>query len=105
MADILLRPIPRINGFSLQRPRLLPMFLFVALLLAVSLFIVWSRLQVVNLDYDIASLENSLRQLHHESQQLKLEAASLSRPDRIEQLARKELGLRFPTAQQIITVE
>lgn len=105
MADTLLRPIPKINGFTLQRPRLLPMFLFVALLLAVSLFIVWSRLQVVNLDYDIASLESSLRQLQHETQQLRLEAASLSRPDRIEQLARKELGLRFPSAQQIIPVD
>jgi cell division protein FtsL len=88
MADTLLRPIPKINGFSLQRPRLLPSFVFVALLLLISLFIVWSRLQVVNLDYDIASLETQLRSLQHESQELRLESASLSRPARIEQLAR-----------------
>jgi len=104
MADTLLRPIPKINGFSLQRPRLLPTLLFVAAVLAVCLFIVWSRLQVVSFDYDIASLESSLRDLQHETQQLKLEAASLSRPDRVERLARKELGLRFPSPQQIITV-
>ena len=105
MAVTLLKPIPKISGIALQRPRLLPMFLFLALVLAISLFIVWSRLQVVNLDYDIASLESSLRQLQHESQQLKLEAASLKRLDRIEKLARKELGLGFPTPQQIIPVD
>jgi len=104
MADTLLRPIPKINGFSLQRASLLPTLLFVAAVLAISLFIVWSRLQVVSFDYDIASLEGSLRSLQHETQQLKLEAASLSRPDRVEALARKELGLRFPSPQQIITV-
>ena len=105
MEDTLLRPIPKINGFSLQRPRLLPTFVFVALLLLISLFIVWSRLQVVNLDYDIASLESQLRSLQHESQELRLESASLSRPARIERMARKSLGLRFPSPEQIITVD
>lgn len=105
MADILLRPIPKINGFTLQRPRLLPTFVFVALLLLISLFIVWSRLQVVNLDYDIASLEGQLRGLQQESQELRLESASLSRPARIERLARKDLGLRFPSPEQIIMVD
>jgi cell division protein FtsL len=105
MADTLLRPIPKINGFSLRRPRLLPSLVFVALVLLISLFIVWSRLQVVNLDYEIASLESRLRSLQHESQELRLESASLSRPARIEQLARTRLGLHFPTPEQIITVD
>ncbi|ORJ62460.1 cell division protein FtsL [Geothermobacter hydrogeniphilus] len=104
MADTLLKPIPKINGFSLHRPQLLPTFLFLGLVLAVSLFIVWSRLQVVNLDYDISRLESELRALGQQTQQLRLEAASLSRPDRIEALARRDLGLRFPTSRQIIPV-
>lgn len=104
MADTLLRPIPKFSGFSLQRPSLLPMLLFVAAVLAISLFIVWSRLQVVSFEYDIASLESSLRNLQHQSQQFKLEAASLSRPDRVERLARTQLGLHFPSPQQVITV-
>lgn len=105
MAETLLKSIPKINGFPLYRPRLLPLFLYLGLLLIVSLFIVWSRLQVVHLDYDIASLEGQLRNLQQESRQLRLEAASLSRPARIEQVARKELGLRFPSPRQIITVD
>lgn len=105
MAETLIRPIPKINGFTLQRPRLLPTFVFVGLLLLVSLFIVWSRLQVVNLDYDIASLESELRNLQQESQELRLEAASLSQPARIERFASSRLGLVSPSPEQIITVD
>jgi len=104
MADQLTRGIPKVNGFSLQRPSLLPLFLFLGLVLVVALFFVWTRLQVVNLEYDISRLEGQLRHLQQQSRQLKLEAASLSRPDRIEALARKELKLGFPGPQQIIPV-
>lgn len=104
MADTLLKPIPKINGFTLHRPQQLPMFVFLGLVLVISLFIVWSRLQVVNLDYDISRLEGELRTLRQQSRQLHLETASLSRPDRIEALARRDLKLRFPTVQQVISV-
>jgi len=104
MADTLLKPIPKINGFSLHRTQLLPTFVFLGLLLAVSLFIVWSRLQVVTLDYDISRLESELRNLGQQTRQLRLEAASLSRPDRIEALAKRNLGLRFPSSRQLIPV-
>ncbi|AMV73117.1 hypothetical protein JCM30471_15280 [Desulfuromonas carbonis] len=104
MSQTILRPIPKINGFALHRPRLLPVLLFMALLLAVSLFYVWSRLQVTNLEYDISSLEGRLRNLQQESRGLQVEVASLSSPQRIEQVARQRLGLHLPTPQQVITV-
>jgi cell division protein FtsL len=46
-----------------------------------------------------------LRSLQQESQELRLESASLSRPARIERVARKSLGLTFPSPEQIITVD
>lgn len=105
MSESILRPIPKINGFPLHRPRLLPLFTFIALLLAVSLFFVWSRIQVVNLAYDISSLEGRLRSVQQETQRLRLEAASLRSLERIEMFAVKELGLRLPTSEQVITVK
>lgn len=105
MADTTLRPIPKVNGFTLQRPRLLPVLLFMGLLLVVALFYVWSRLQVVNLEYDISTLEGRQRRLQQEHRQLQLEVASLRSPVRIEQVARDELGLRLPAPEQVITVE
>jgi cell division protein FtsL len=105
MSDTILRPIPKINGFSLQRPRLLFLFTFIALLLAVSLFFVWSRIQVVNLAYDISSLEGRLRGMQQETQRLRLEAASLRSLARIERFALSELGLRLPAPDQVVIVD
>ena len=105
MSDTIVRPIPKINGFTLRRPNLLPLFAFIAILLAVSLFFVWSRIQVVNLAYDISSLEGRVRGMQQETQRLRLEAASLRSPGRIERVALSDLGLRLPTPQQVITVD
>lgn len=105
MADMTIRALPKINGFSLQRPSLLPVLVFIGVLLFVSLFFVWSRVQVTSLDYEISRVEASLRKAKHETSQLRLEAASLESPERIERVARKELGLRLPVAEQVITVD
>ena len=104
MSQSILRPIPKINGFTLQRPKLLPVLIFMALLLAVSLFYVWSRLQVLNLEYSISSLESRVRHLQQESKGLQVEVASLRSPQRLEQVARQKLGLHLPTPDQVITV-
>lgn len=102
MADIL---IPKINGFELKRPALAPLLFFAIILLALSLFFVWSRLHVTNLEYAISSLESELRGLEKEQSRLRLEAASLRSPERIERLARIELNLLIPVAEQVVTVE
>jgi cell division protein FtsL len=104
MSDAIIRALPKINGFALRRPNLLPVLGFIALLLAVSLFFVWSRVQVTGLEYEISQLESSLRGVQQEASNLRLEAASLSNPERIERVARKELGLHLPSAEQVITV-
>lgn len=105
MTDTTLRALPKINGFALRRPSLLPVLGFIALLLVVSLFFVWSRVQVTSLDYEISRLEATLRKARQETSQLRLEAASLGSPERIERVARTELGLRLPVAEQVITVD
>jgi cell division protein FtsL len=104
MAQSILRPIPKVNGFSLSRPKIFPILLFIALMLAVSLFYVWSRLQVINLEYSISSLEGRLRNLQQESRGLQVEVASLRSPQRIEQVAQRKLGLHLPRPEQVITI-
>ena len=104
MSDTTIRALPKINGFVLRRPNLVPVLSFIGLLLAVSLFFVWSRVQVTGLEYEISQLESSLRDMRQETSSLRLEAASLRSPERIERVARKELNLRLPTAEQVITV-
>lgn len=105
MSDATIRALPKINGFALRRPNLMPVLGFIALLLMVSLFFVWSRVQVTSLEYEMSQLEEVLRDLRQDASNLSLEAASLRNPERIERVARKELSLRLPTAEQVITVD
>jgi len=105
MSEATARSISKINGFAIAPPRLLPLFLFILLVFLLSLIFVWSRVQVINLKYDISSLEGRLRLLGTETQQLRVEAASLRSPARIEQVALNELRLMLPRPEQVITVE
>ncbi len=103
--DATVKSLPKINGFTLTRPRLLPLFGGLAVLLAISLFFVWSRITVVNLEYDISSLGNRLHEVEQDNTKLRLEAAHLRSPVRIERVARTELGLRMPTLEQVIIID
>lgn len=104
MSQAIARSLPRI-GLRLQRPRLLPLLMFIFLLAIIALFFVWSRIQVINFEYGISSLEGDLRAQRQQNQQLRLESASLRSPSRIERIARQKLGLHTPSAQQVIMVK
>lgn len=104
MAQSALKTLPKSEKLVFQKPRLIPLMLFVALIFGISLFFVWSRIQVFQFEYAISSLESELREGGQENRKLRLEVASLRNPSRIERLARNELGLRLPDPAQIISV-
>jgi len=105
MSQAVARPMTEARGLTLGRPRLLVVLGYIVLLCGLALFFVWSRLQVMNLEYEIASLGNQMAQLQREEQTLRIEVASLENPSRIERLARQKLGLQRPSAAQIKLVE
>ena len=105
MTETTIGALPKINGFALHRPRLLPMLGFIVLLSALSLFFVWCRVQATSLDYEISSLESAVRKANQETKELRLEVATLGTPQRLERLAVNNLGLRFPVPQQVVTVD
>lgn len=105
MSEVLPGSTVRISGFSLQRPRLAPVFAAIVLVALLSLLFVWSRIHAINLEYNISSLERQIRVGQQQLKELKVEAAYLSRDTRIEGLARKKLGLRSPASGQIIRVD
>jgi len=71
----------------------------------VSVFHVWSRFKLVDLNLNISEISRQVNQANQEQKRLKLEAASLKTPARIEGIARNELGMNLPTDQQIIHVK
>ncbi|MBE0501375.1 MAG: cell division protein FtsL [Desulfuromonadales bacterium] len=104
MAESIIRPMPKLNGFALRRPRLFPILVFVAILMCLALVFVWSRIELVSLEYKISSKQDRLRALQQEGNLLQIEAATLSNPVRIEQMARTRLSLRMPSSEQVVTI-
>ena len=71
----------------------------------VSVFHVWSRFKLVDLNLEISEFNRQMHEADQEKKRLTLEAASLKAPARIEAIAKNELGMALPTDQQIIHVK
>jgi cell division protein FtsL len=99
---------PRPFGAAELAPHRIDVFkyLMICMLLftLVSVFHVWSRFKLVDLNLQISETSRQLVEAEQEQKRLTLEAASLKTPARIEAIARSELGMALPTAQQVIQV-
>ncbi len=99
---------PRIRKIDIalaRRPDLFPYLMVVMVLLTlVSIFHVWSRVKVIDMNLQIAEMSRVIKEQEQEQNRLKLEVASLKTPGRIEALAKGELGMAIPTEQQVVTV-
>jgi cell division protein FtsL len=74
-----------------------------AAVLCVGLFYVWTRMQIVQLGYEISTLETKNRELKDRKKELMVEMASLQSPKELEKKARK-LGLVFPAMEKVVHV-
>lgn len=73
----------------------------VAFMAILSLFYIWSRVQIVQYGYEINELKVRQHQLIEENKRLKVETATLKSPNRIEKIARERLKMRAPLPEQI----
>jgi cell division protein FtsL len=69
-----------------------------------ALFYVWTHLQVVNWGYRISGAADRHAALEQTNRELRIEVASLRSPGRIEGIARKKLGLDFPSPGQVVVL-
>ncbi len=89
-----------------RRWDLFPYLMVVMVLLTlVSIFHVWSRVKVIDMNLRIAEISREIREQEQERNRLKLEVASLKTPARVEALAKGELGMALPTEQQVVIVK
>ena len=75
-----------------------------ALLACAGIFHVASHGRAVQAGYALGKIEREHRALLRQREQLKMERATLSSAARLESIAREELGLRLPTARQVVTL-
>ncbi len=69
-----------------------------------SLFFVWSRIQVIQLGYEISMALKQEREFSEKNKQMRLEIATLKSYSRIEKIAVEELSLSKPKPDQVIVI-
>ncbi|MGA2518072.1 MAG: cell division protein FtsL [Thermodesulfobacteriota bacterium] len=68
------------------------------------LFYVWSRIQVIQLGYEISNALKEERALTEANKKLRLEIATLKSYARIEKVAVEELSMSKPKPDQVIVI-
>ena len=69
-----------------------------------ALFFVWSRIQVIQLGYEISNALKQGRALAEMKKRLTLEVATLKSYGRIEKVAVEELGMSKPRPDQVVVI-
>ena len=73
-------------------------------LMIASMAFVWSNTRLVGLAYKYQTLDKTHKNLLRENYFLRVERESLQSLDRIQLLAKKQIGLREPENGQIVTI-
>ena len=89
--------------FQQTKECLLLMVLAMLCLLAL-LFLAWQQFEVIRRGYEREELREEIEHLTEINRQLKLERATLRSPQRIDLIARKQLGLTNPSFHQIVVL-
>ena len=82
-----------------------PILLIGGILLIGLLFYVWQHIQVVHLGYQIERLRAEQLHLVQEGKAMRVELARLRSLKRVEEVARRELGMVHPSPGQVIVME
>lgn len=81
---------------------ILKLFLLGCFLTGIVLFYVWSRVEVVRLNYKILEVTKEERRHFMQHERFKIEFATLSSPSRLSSMATERFHLKNPTHDQII---
>ena len=87
-----------------RRRRHLGVGLLIVVLLGVVLGHVWLRLQVVRMGYVLSTASKLQSRLEQENRELKVELATLTTRDRLDEMARRRLGLTPPQKGQVVVL-
>ena len=70
--------------------------------LLILLFLAWQHFEILRGGYESESFKKEVSRLEEENHKLKLERASLRNPQRIDLIARRDLGLVAPQTSQLV---
>lgn len=94
----------RKKGKKRNPKKLAAWLVFMGFFMAELLFYTWSRVQCVQVRYEISELNAEQQRLVMLQENLKIELARLKAPQRIANIAKQQLGLVAPTSKQLIVI-
>jgi cell division protein FtsL len=89
---------------TFRKRKLLLLMLPLLFFILSALFFVWSRIQVIQLGYEISNALKEGRSLAEMNKRLTLEVATLKSYGRIEKVAVEELGMSKPKPDQVVVI-
>jgi len=71
----------------------------------IPLILVWKQAAITSVSLNTSSLQDSITILNKEVAKLSIKIEQLSAPDRIESIAKEEIGLNYPQSKEIIVMD
>lgn len=72
--------------------------------LSFGLLFVWTRVQVIQLGYEVSRMRKEVKALTEQKNILEVDIAELLAPERIEKIAVEKFGMRLPLGDEIVIV-
>ena len=91
--------------FSLTRKQIVVTVFLLCLFMGSSIGYVWSNFEGTRLGYDLSELKKEEMRLREKNLELKVELATLRSPQRLEEVAMKDLGMAHPNPEQIVNLQ
>jgi cell division protein FtsL len=96
-------PLAAFHKLQVRRTAFSTVVVMSAAILLVGLFYVWTRMQIVQIGYEVSSLEDKNKDLKNRKRELIVEIASLQSPGELDEKAAK-LGLIIPPVNKVVNV-
>jgi cell division protein FtsL len=76
-----------------------------AVIVLVALFLVWARIQVIQLGYEVSRLRKDVMELGQRRDLLEADVAKLKSPERLETTATVRFGMRSPMGDEVVVLK
>ena len=70
----------------------------------VALLFVWTRIQVIQLGYEVSRVRKDVTELTRQRDLLQAEIAQLKTPDRLSKVASDRFGMRLPMGDEVVAL-
>ncbi len=77
----------------------------ISITLGLGLLFVWTRVQVIQLGYEVSRIRKETKSLTEEKNLLEADILTLLSPERLEKAAVERFGMRLPLGDEIVIVE